>query len=109
MSVLLFMQVVFIGMMVGSSFWGWIADSLGRFTVSPEETTCILSIMRGKHTILIYYSTCTSGTTCRNTEMAFLKLLTVHVSLRWLLVVLSGLYSQHKTSGGFGGREFAHI
>ena len=28
------LQVVFVGMMIGSSFWGWLADNYGRKTVS---------------------------------------------------------------------------
>ena len=28
------LQVVFVGMMFGSSFWGWLADRYGRKTVS---------------------------------------------------------------------------
>ena len=36
------LQVVFVGMMFGSSFWGWLADRYGRKTVSNATIMIIL-------------------------------------------------------------------
>ena len=53
------MQVVFIGMGVGSSYWGWLADNFGRKTVSYRETlefnSTLLFLLSG-NVITIYIS-----------------------------------------------------